>query len=238
MSGVPGGRPPGLVRRRRRSRPAGGKRAWWLPGLHRAVPSTPLDERYEVVPSTLTDPAGSSPGQIASRSWTPNRGTGYSSPPTGGLSRSGSATTGSSPATGAAAGWCRACRRWPARPRCCGCARRSATPTGRRPARPRTATWTPPATARKARGPRCACSTSPRRRSTARTTGWPTPPSGSSTTCSTTRPTGRISASRSAANGRRSAPTTRRSRPPSPTALARPGATGPAGCARWCRTTT
>src|SRR5215471_7276599 len=36
----------------------------WLPGLHRAVPSTPLDERYEVVPSTLTDRASDSPSPI------------------------------------------------------------------------------------------------------------------------------------------------------------------------------
>src|SRR5215813_1931673 len=65
-----------------------GMSPWWLPGLHRAVPSTPLDELYEVVFSTLTDPAGHSPGQtgLASRAWTRKRGAGYSSPPTGGRS--------------------------------------------------------------------------------------------------------------------------------------------------------
>src|SRR5262249_14261733 len=104
------GSPPGLTHRS--SEPPEGRRAaWWLPGLHRAVPSTPLDEQYEVVHSTLTDEtkrltswtcrreplAGEhsshrhrlvTAGWLTLTAWTPNPAAGSSSPPTAARSRS------------------------------------------------------------------------------------------------------------------------------------------------------
>ena len=96
------------------------------------------------------------------------------------LSRS--ATTASSAPGAAAAGWCRGCSPWPARPSCCGSAPRSATPTVSGPRGPRR-----PARAGRERRPRRMLDIPPDTFA-GPTTRSPTPPSGSSTTCSTSLP--------------------------------------------------
>src|SRR6185437_6413693 len=65
-----------LARSAMRTRSCGRAITRWLPGLQRAVPSTPLDERYEVVPSTLTMPLDLVPTRIP---WRPG-GTGPGRP--------------------------------------------------------------------------------------------------------------------------------------------------------------
>ena len=82
-----------------------------------------------------------------------------------------------------------------------------------------------------------ACWTSRPSRSSGRTTRWPTPRSGSCTTCSTTRRTSPASARRSAASGSRSAVTTPRSRRRWPRAPP-PRSPPPYQSRRWCRTIT
>ena len=158
---------------------------------------------------TQRHPRPAPPGQIASPDMGhDHRPGGYSSHPTGARCRSRSTMTGSCRSGGAAAGWSPGSPRSRARPTCSGSAPRSATRTARRPAGPPAGclAWT----GRRA-APGCRCSTSRPGPSSARTTRWPTPPSGSSTTCSTTRRTSRISGWPSAGSGTRSALTTPRS---------------------------
>ena len=176
-----------------------------LPGLQRAVPSAPLDERSSVVsPSLTTDRsaghrvpcpetvdhaclAGLRRGKVASMAddW---RVPGCSSRPTADRCPSPSATTArwrpAAAAAGLVSGLIEHGRRRRRRLGLRGAVRRR--PRGG-PERARAAGWTATDTTPAAQ--RCGCSTSTRRRSTAPTTRSPTRRCGSCTTCSTPLPT-------------------------------------------------